>query len=306
MPQSELDTTVRLAAFAYLRRLIESRDHPVVSWEELHSGFRLNGDIVPLIGASGIWKPALLGLPISVTTAPPVAGREPPYDDRQAEDGTILYRYRGTDPSHAQNRGLRQLAAERRPLIYFHGLSKGRYFASWPVVILRDEPEALSVRLQVDDAAILAGGGIVVAGEGDLRRAYITTLTRRRLHQAAFRQRVVVAYRGSCSICRLRRESLVEASHIVADSEGGEPRVSNGLALCKIHHAAFDQDIVGITPDYEVRVQSEVLDEEDGPMLQHGLKDMHGGRLAVLPHLEQQKPDRELLARRYERFCAAR
>ena len=306
MTNEDLDTALRLAAFAYLGELTREREHPVVGWDEVHEGFRFRGGSVPLIGASGIWKPACLDLPISVTTAPPRPNRQAPYDDRQSEDGAILYRYRGTDPSHPQNRGLLRVADERRPLIYFFGLSMGRYFASWPVLVLRNDEVPLAVRLQVDDATALGASGGIVVGEGDPRRAYITTQTRRRLHQAAFRQRVIVAYRGSCSICRLRRESLVEASHIIPDAEGGEPRVSNGLALCKIHHAAFDQHILGITPDYEVQVRSDVLDEEDGPMLQHGLKEMHGGRLVVLPRIDHLKPDRGLLARRYERFRAAR
>jgi len=46
----------------------------------------------------------------------------------------------------------------------------------------------------------------------------------------------------------------------------------NGLALCKLHHAAFDANIIGVTPDLEVTVRLDVLQEIDGPMLQHGLQ----------------------------------
>jgi putative restriction endonuclease len=81
--------------------------------------------------------------------------------------------------------------------------------------------------------------------------------------------------------------------------------VSNGLALCKIHHAAFDQHMLAVTPDYEVRIRKDILEEEDGPMLQHGLKDMHGGTLRVVPKVQHHRPERELLAWRFERFRKA-
>jgi hypothetical protein len=50
--------------------------------------------------------------------------------------------------------------------------------------------------------------------------------------------------------------------------EAGDPLVSNGLSLCSIHHRAFDQDLVGISPDYGIRVAEQLLEDEDGPMLE--------------------------------------
>jgi putative restriction endonuclease len=101
-------------------------------------------------------------------------------------------------------------------------------------------------------------------------------LVRQRIHQQAFRERVVAAYRSQCAMCRLRHASLLDAAHIVPDSEEGEPAVSNGLALCKLHHAAFDNFLVSVTPDYSIQVRASVLEEEDGPILEHGLKGIQG------------------------------
>jgi len=53
--------------------------------------------------------------------------------------------------------------------------------------------------------------------------------------------------------------------------------------LCKLHHAAFDCFIIGITPDYKIELRKDILDENDGPMLQHGLKEFHGNRI-ILPN----------------------
>jgi putative restriction endonuclease len=92
----------------------------------------------------------------------------------------------------------------------------------------------------------------------------------------------------------------------VPDTEpGGDPIVSNGLALCKLHHAAFDRHFVGVREDYVVEVRRDVLEEHDGPMLIHGLQKLHGNRI-LLPREPGLRPDPELLHRRYERFRAAR
>ena len=80
--------------------------------------------------------------------------------------------------------------------------------------------------------------------------------------------------------------------------------VSNGMALCKIHHAAFDQNILGVRPDLMIEIRSDILEEIDGPMLKHGLQEMHGLRL-VVPRRRADQPKRELIEERYERFRAA-
>jgi putative restriction endonuclease len=136
----------------------------------------------------------------------------------------------------------------------------------------------------------------------EARRAYITTLTRRRLHQQTFRLRVLRAYRESCAICRLRHDELLEAAHILPDTHPlGEPTVSNGLALCKLHHAAFDRHILGIRPDLVVDLRLDILEEEDGPMLRHGLQGFQGTTI-LTPRPDHFKPNRDYLARRYELF----
>ena len=77
---------------------------------------------------------------------------------------------------------------------------------------------------------------------------------------------------------------------------------SNGLALCKLHHTAFDVGIIGIRPDHIVEVRRDVLDEIDGPMLRHGLQGFEGGRLLVLPQRPGDRPNTDFLAERYESF----
>jgi putative restriction endonuclease len=98
---------------------------------------------------------------------------------------------------------------------------------------------------------------------------------------------------------------LLDAAHILEDKhEQGEPIVQNGLALCKIHHAAFDSNIIGISPDYMIRIRKDVLDEVDGPMLKHGLQSLNNIRIS-LPSKQSNWPDTARLEIRYTRFLQA-
>ncbi|MNW61480.1 hypothetical protein D3C74_395420 [compost metagenome] len=113
---------------------------------------------------------------------------------------------------------------------------------------------------------------------------------------------MLVAYETQCAVCNLKHGALLDAAHIIPDSdERGLPTVSNGLALCKIHHAAYDHNMLGVTPDYEVRIAVDLLEEIDGPMLKHGLQEMHGRQITV-PRRRGERPDPEFLASRFERF----
>lgn len=137
--------------------------------------------------------------------------------------------------------------------------------------------------------------------EDPIERRYAVRQTRVRLHQARFRGRVVPAYSSQCAICRLKELRLLDAAHIVGDVEElGEPAVSNGLSLCSIHHRAFDQDLVGISPDYVVHVSRRLREDQDGPMLDV-LKGFHQAPL-LLPKRAADQPSRERLDDRFARF----
>ena len=298
----DAEERARIAAFDHLAAL-KQRHGEVLPRDELVGGAPLGDDRVRLLGPQGIFKPRQLSLPLSVTTAPPVPGKEPPYPDR-AEGDRLAYAYRGTDPNHRDNVGLR-LAMERRiPLVYFYGVVPGRYLATWPVFVIRDDPAGLMFTITLDAAEV--GGAIdtAIASE-DPERRYAVRSIRHRLHQRAFRERVLDAYRQACAMCQLRHTELLDAAHIRPDvDEHSTTAVSNGLALCKLHHAAFDAHIIGVRPDrLTLEVRADILSEIDGPMLRYGLQALAGARLDV-PRSRALRPDAQLLAERYERFVA--
>jgi putative restriction endonuclease len=301
----DLDQRIRNAAFSFLEE--QSRLHgEVLPRELLAEGFMFEGERLPLLGPQGIFKPRLLDIPLSITTVPPVAGHDPPYADELSPDNLLTYRYRGTDPSHRDNIGLRRAMRGRTPLIYFYGVVPGRYLATWPVFVVRDDPGALAFTVAVDSHEILADHIAEASSpleEG--RRQYITQVTQRRLHQELFRWRVLRAYRECCAVCHLRHSELLDAAHILPDRHPkGEPIVPNGLAMCKLHHAAFDSHFLGVRPDLVIELRRDILDEADGPMLRYGLQGFHG-KLLHAPRTRELRPSEDFLAERFELFRKA-
>jgi putative restriction endonuclease len=60
--------------------------------------------------------------------------------------------------------------------------------------------------------------------------------------------------------------------------------------------------LIGIDPDYRLHVSRRLLDQNDGPMLE-ALKQLNGESLH-LPRRVKDRPDRDRLAMRFERFKA--
>jgi putative restriction endonuclease len=298
----DIDLQIRLAAFNWLSEQVNSHGEDVLPRKLLEQGFEFQGQRIPLVAPQGIFKPQILDLPISITTAP-----KGPYDDYFGKDNFLIYRYRGTDPNHRDNVGLRKVFELKRPLVYFHGIAPGKYLATWPVYIIGDDKGNLMFKVAVDDAVpALENSSISISHQiaevSDARHAYLTATVKVRLQQRSFREKVLDAYRSQCSFCRLKHRELLDAAHIIPDTyPEGKPTITNGIALCKLHHSAFDSFILGVTPDYIIRVREDVLEEKDGPMLQHGLKGLHKTKL-ILPVSRSQWPSKEALDWRYSRF----
>lgn len=296
------DDRVRMTMFGHLERLTALHPEGITSAQINH--FMVEGQPLKLIVQPGIWKPAALEAALTIRTTFTAPNQLPPYEDAIAPGGLVKYAYRGSHPEHSDNRALRAAMLRDRPLAYFIGVARGVYQAQFPVYVVAEHPEELAFSIAVDPAQRL----VDLTAAGSLtpdRRSYLERLVRTRLHQPVFRARVLQAYEKQCAMCRLQHTDLLDAAHIIRDSdEGGLPVVPNGLSLCKIHHAAYDRNILGVRPDLVVQVRQDVLVEIDGPMLKHGIQAMHGVQLTV-PHHRAARPDPERLEQRYEEFRAA-
>lgn len=116
-------------------------------------------------------------------------------------------------------------------------------------------------------------GRFLLEDSPDFDEVYTTEV-----RSAAFRRVVVDAYNHTCAVCRTRivtpeGRTSVAAAHIIpwSHSHNDDPR--NGMALCGLHHWAFDQGLMSVTADYTIRLspvlemaeqQARVLVELDG------------------------------------------
>lgn len=297
----EYEKALRAAAMEWLAESTSSQR----DWlrGEVLREFEFDGQRIALMDAQrGIRKPAQARAALSIRTVYRPDGAARPYDDAVGPDGLLRYKWRGDDPGHAENRALRTAMEEQLPLIWFFGVGPGDYKPIFPIYLIDEEAERHQFVVAMDEQQRDQVGG---SAEEHVRR-YLRVERNQRMHQGLFRSAVMRAYATRCAVCSLRHGELLDASHIVEDThELGIASVRNGLSLCKIHHAAFDARILGIRPDLVVQIRNDLLDEIDGPMLQHGLKERHGERLMVVPSTRAERPDADLLDVAYERFTAA-
>ncbi len=301
------DALMRQAAVEAVERRTQSG---VLTADDLAGGFQFNGERVPLVNPQrGIFKPRHMPRLLSIRTVFPKPGRRVWYDDQHRAQEQIHiaeelvdYSFMQGGADKAENQWLREAMLERIPILYFLGVAPGRYIANFPTFIVDWSAAGQKTRLAFGTPRSATNH---IAEPSAPERRYALTLVRRRLHQATFREAVLTAYGGRCAISRLPEPRLLDAAHIMADADEalGHPIVNNGLPLSKVHHAAYDAQLIGIDADYRVHVSAQLLAINDGPMLE-GIKQA-AGKLLHLPNRKIDLPDRDRLAARFELFRAA-
>ncbi len=244
--------------------------------------------------SKGIWNPRDLQATLSVVSSP-----DGPYDDHELDGALFRYAYRAGSVD-GDNAKLRRAMELQLPIILLRKQRANEYVPLFPVYVIEDDQPRRQFVLALDELVRVLG-----SSDSLLERAYAERVVKQRLHQAEFRGRVLRAYEVQCAVCNLKLGRLLEAAHIVADREArGDPVVTNGLSLCKIHHAAYDAELLGITPGYVVEINHRLLETVDGPMLRYGLQEMHRRPLTV-PRTRTERPDPDRLATRWNAFRAA-
>ena len=244
--------------------------------------------------SKGIWNPRDLEATLSVVSSP-----DGPYDDHELDGALFRYAYRAGSVT-GDNTKLRRAMELQLPIILLRKLKANEFVPLFPVYVIEDDQPRRQFVLALDELVRVLG-----TSDSLVERRYAERVVRQRLHQAEFRGRVLRAYEVQCAVCNLKLGRLLEAAHIVPDrDDGGDPVITNGLSLCAIHHAAYDGNLLGVSPDYTVELNRGLLDAIDGPMLLHGLQEMHQRALTV-PRALRERPDRERLAERWAVFRAA-
>ncbi len=294
----DYDEDVRTSCFSRLAVLQAQHGDELPYAGVLSEGFPFRGSRVPFLNyQKGIYRAAVQRGPAALSIQ---TSARSPYADEETDDG-FFYDYRAGPIDQPDNRALRAAAQTGVPLVYFVATRPGLYEPLYPYFVTQDFPAERRVRLAPGKHVGPFDEPEIVPVDNSIERRYIVRETKVRLHQRRFRGAVLVAYRDQCTIFRLKEVRLLEAAHIDADvTPSGIPVIPNGLSLCTIHHRAFDQRLVAVSPDYDVRVSKRLLEDDDGPMLAV-LKGFHGQSIH-LPPRRANHPDRERLAIRFEGF----
>ena len=244
----------------------------------------------------GIRNPKELLATLSVISNP-----KGPYADAHVGDSLYTYDYRAGS-TDGDNRKMRRAFELGLPIILLRTIRPGMFVPIFPVYVVADDTANRRFILALDESLRFVSNRLQLK---PAEREYAERIVRQRLHQPEFRGRVLLAYQTRCAVCSLRHGKLLDAAHIIGDNkQHGLPIVENGLSLCKIHHAAFDANLLGISPDYLVHINRALMDETDGPMLRYGLQEMDG-RLLTLPPRASDHPSADRLAERFDEFRAA-
>ena len=131
-----------------------------------------------------------------------------------------------------------------------------------------------------------------------------TQEVKRRINQDFFRNTVLSSYENRCCITGINNTELLHACHIVgwSDDEANRTNPQNGLCLNVLFHKAYDENFLGISPDYEILVSDEFfgakLDSIDSSTKEF-IKSINHRKL-IMP--KRFLPDRDLLAIHFDNF----
>ena len=124
-------------------------------------------------------------------------------------------------------------------------------------------------------------------------RRYAVTQTRRALRAIDFRARVLSAYEYRCAMCGVQLK-LVEGAHILpVQQPDSTDHTSNGIALCALHHRAYDRSLVTFEANYEIRISEAVVSELREADLTDGLQGFreHLRDIIILPAEQRSRPN---------------
>ncbi len=297
------DSKILSAAFRQIKAL-ELLYEDSIPWGAIKEGFVYSGDKVLLANqVQGIFKPRIMIRgPMSIKTTIPKGNRENIYNDQLTSGGYYRYSLEEGDPHGERNVLLWQALNDKSPFIYFHAVAPAIYKALWPCFVGKILPNEGYAEITIGKASLENEQIQRYNLPDEIESKYIVRETVVRLHQASFREAVLNAYHQRCAITGLPVPKLLEAAHIIADREVGDMQtVSNGIALSRLHHRAYDTNLIGIDPDYKVHVSQELRIDDGGPLLKSGILD-YDGRELIVPKEKKLQPNRDYLARRFETF----
>lgn len=300
------DLEMRLAAAGTLARLAHIyRD--AVPWGEVVKGFPFRGDRILFANrAVGIFKPKQMDRVLSIRTVVPRAGKGVQYSDQKTDgsaNGMWVYDMRDLDPAHHQNQWLKTAWREGLPLIYLRGLAPAVYLPQFPVYVMDWDADAGQVRVALGLECTSQQDLVEPALRGRALFRYTYGCMQKRVSMARFRIDVLAAYKDTCALSGLVQPQLVDAVPITQGGSGGRLDVTEGLCMSRLHHAAFDANLLGIDPDGRVHLSERLDTYANEALYPRNLMSVAGRRI-LMPKAPGFQPNRDLLAARFEQFQA--
>ncbi|MCB1186954.1 HNH endonuclease [bacterium] len=271
---------------------------------------------------AGIYKPAGWSTALSIRTSLDNP-YEDHYEFDQAGDWIIKYDPRGEDLGHQDNVGLINCAVENCPVLVFKQKSnkqlgtKSTYEFVGPgtvefngknfTIMKTSTSELIAYFQNTEDSEDVAEAEIssaLLSQFSPFEDGVPLIVTSRGVYRnRAFRRVILEEYEESCAICESRFKLIesdkeiieAQAAHIVpkgrqssveGKSQSGTDDPRNGVAMCHLHHWAFDAGLITINNDYKV-VVSRALDAAE-------IKDIeikkYAGKLIKMPKREIVNP----------------
>jgi len=303
MPINKIITQQAFKQISHLE-LVYGDDIP---WSAIENGFKYENEKIFLANkARGIFKPKQMTRGVlSIKTTIPREGRVNIYSDEEGENGYFRYSLQQGDLRGGGNKHLWEALEDKTPFVYFYPVAPAIYKALWPCFVTNINSEGMYCEVVVGNqprVTVVEEAPVTYEIPTPIERQYRVAESRMRIHQASFREQVLTAYDNKCAITSLPVSTLLEAAHIIPDrNPKGDAIVTNGIALSRIHHRAYDANLLGIDPDYYIHISEQLLNINDGPLLEEGLKSYQGKKIK-LPKNVNQVPDKNRLEERFSVF----
>ena len=315
----EIDQQIRTKAFEHITNL--PKQNGLLHYTQLNEGFSFSGERITLHNLQkGIHKPSQMKSLLSIETVYPKSLSQAKYRDQTDiykkiyEGAKVLdYSFMGVDPSARENQHLLEVYEHKIPIIYFIGTGNGFYLPEFPIYVVGWDSQKLEAKITFNrvDSAQSLHLPIEDPMLTHIERRYTHSTVKARLHQSRFRMAVMQAYDFRCAISGFpeprisqpqHKVPLIDVAHIVEDRnpEFGQPEVRNGLPLTKLHHAAYDANLIGIDAKYNLHVSKTLWDVKDGQTLEL-LKSIQGTKLKF-PRSKKHYPDPERLKYKFQQF----
>lgn len=136
-----------------------------------------------------------------------------------------------------------------------------------------------------------------VASATSPQRRVALTQVARKLRDTSFSERVLRAYANRCAMCGVQLK-LVDAAHIVPVAYANNDQTCNGVALCALHHRAFDRALVTMDEKYRIALNPDRLDSLAAEDRIRGIKHFRKNLRAILdlPPTIADRPQPDLIA----------